>query len=335
MISQCANPERSAARHQAKTEEIVTARTMGLALLEDNDLEGAETEFKKLVSLAPEEALGYANLGLVYLRTGSYDEAEKNLLKALELSPEDPDIHFNLATVYKYQNQQELFIGELKKNVEINPDHVQSIYRLAESYSGSRDEASLLQRKAYLAAICELVPANIVPRLYLTEVLLRLDSTDQAIKHLREVRRVYPEFSDDAMEQYTRAYDALVAGQNQEALTALLMFHNFLKLTNPYQNGVSQLMGFEGSSVGVPAFIFSKSIWSQEGDGSSIVESISFTDITALAGLDFLDGGGSQELSDERPLQPTLPWEILTTMAVMTSTWVPTCRNPGITGLSC
>ncbi len=140
MIKQCGgNPEKSKAKQEEKTEALVTARTMGLAMLEDNNLEGAEDEFRKLVSLAPGEAIGYANLGLVYLRTGDYDLAKKNLLKALDLSPEDPNIRFNLATVYKYQNQQELFTDELKKNIEINPGHVQSLYRLAESYSGSND----------------------------------------------------------------------------------------------------------------------------------------------------------------------------------------------------
>lgn len=301
MITQCGgNPERTQKRQQTKNEAIITARTMGLAMLEDNDLEGAEAEFKKLVSLAPGEALGYANLGLVYLRTGDYDQAQKNLIKALDLSPEDPDIRFNLATVYKYQNQQEDFIRELKKNIELNPGHLQSIYRLAESFSGSRDRASLTQREIYLKAATEAAPTNIVPRLYLAEVLLRLDSVSLAISNLREVRRIFPEFSEEALEQYTRAYDLMTAGKEEEALTALLMFHNYLKLTNPYQNGVTQLQGFEGSSAGVPAFTFSKSIWSQEGDGSSILESIRFTDISTSAGLDLLDGDASQQLSPEK-----------------------------------
>ncbi|MFO7671944.1 MAG: FG-GAP-like repeat-containing protein [Bacteroidales bacterium] len=295
MISQCSSSsERSEARQQSKTEAIVTARTLGLAMMEDNNFEGAETEFRKLVSLAPDEAIGYANLGLVYLRTGDYDLAKKNLLKALDLSPEDPNIRLNLATVYKYLNQQELFIDELKKNIEINPRHVQSLYRLAESYSGSNDPASLRLREQYLAKTVDASSANIVPRLYLTEVLLRMDSTDRALAHLREVRRIFPEFSDEALEQYTRASDAMVAGNDQEALTALLMFHNYLKLTNPYQNGITQLTGLAGSSAGVPVFTFSKPTWSEGSNDKSILESIRFTDITSQAGLDLLDGDGSR-----------------------------------------
>lgn len=299
-MMQCGgNSERAIAKQEKNQEAIVTARTMGLAMLEDNNLEGAEEEFIKLVSLAPTEALGYANLGLVYLRTGDYKQAQKNLQKALNLSPEDPDIRYNLATVYKYLNLQEDFIQELEKNIKINPGHVQSIYRLAESYSGSRERASLIQREIYLKAACEAAQTNIVPRLYLAEVQLRLDSLSMAISNLREVRRIFPEFSEEALEQYTRAYDLMNAGNKDESLTALLIFHNYLKLTNPYQNGVTELKGVEGSSAGVPAFSFSKSIWSQEGDGSSILESIRFTDISTSAGLNVLDGDVSI-LSEEQ-----------------------------------
>jgi len=51
---------------------ILTARTLGLAYVEENRLEEASNEFVKLIRLAPEEPSGYANLGLVYLRLGRY-----------------------------------------------------------------------------------------------------------------------------------------------------------------------------------------------------------------------------------------------------------------------
>ncbi len=301
IVSQCSNnPDSSAGDPQSKMEEIVSAQTLGLAMLEENNLEGAEAEFRKLVSLAPKEATAYANLGLVYLRTGDYELAKKNLQKALDLNPENPNIHLNLATVYKYQNQQRLFINELKKIAEIYPDHVQSLYMLADSYIGSHDEASLQLRKKYLLRTVKAAPANIVPRLYLAEVLLRTDSGKQALVHLREVRKIFPEFADETLEQYTRTYDAVVADNTQEALTALLIFHNYLKLTNPYQKDVNQLIGSAGKLAGHPLLTFSKTIRQQENANKSIMESIRFTDISASAGLKLLDGNDSIVLSDDQ-----------------------------------
>ena len=301
MFTQCmGDGERSQARQQSRAETIVTTRTMGLALLEENKLEEAESEFKKLVSLAPGEAIGYANLGLVYLRSGAYIDAKKNLLKALELTPGDPDIRFNLATVYKYMNEHDRFIRELEKIIEANPAHVQSLYRLAESYSGTNDETSLLQQEKYLIRTTEVSPTNIVPRLHLIEVLLRNGSTDVALFHLEEIRRIFPEFSEEALEHYSRAFDAMVASNDEVALTSVLIFHNYLKLTNPYQNGITELKGYEGSSVGVPAFTFSEMIRTHIEDGESILESLRFTDVTVSAGLELLSGEGSHPLSESK-----------------------------------
>ena len=65
---------------------ILTARTLGLAYLEDNRLEDAEAEFKKLIQLAPDEPSGHANLGLVDLRMGRYQDATREINRAVELA---------------------------------------------------------------------------------------------------------------------------------------------------------------------------------------------------------------------------------------------------------
>ncbi len=96
---------------------IITARTLGLAYLEENKLDKAEAEFLKLITLAPEEAIGYANLGLVYLRMGKYPEAEKQLKKAIELDPDDPNIRLNLAEVYRLSDEGVKSIKELEKTM--------------------------------------------------------------------------------------------------------------------------------------------------------------------------------------------------------------------------
>ena len=65
-----------------KSIELMTAQTLGLAYLEEFNLDEAENEFLKVIELAPNEKLGYANLGLTYLRKGTYSEAKKQLFKS-------------------------------------------------------------------------------------------------------------------------------------------------------------------------------------------------------------------------------------------------------------
>ncbi len=277
--------EKEKISQQNKAENILTARTMGLAFLEENKLEEAEQEFLKLTSLAPGEAIGYANLGLVYLRMGRYDDAKMNLLTAIDLTPLDPDIRLNLATVYKYQNENDKFIDQLEKAIEVDPGHVQSIYRIAEFFSGTHDETALLQREKYLNQALAVSPANIVPRLHLIEVLLNLGKSGEALLQLEEITRIFPPLPEEAREYYNQAFDAIKANKVEEALTATLIFHNFLKLTSLYNKGITELKGFDGSSVGSPMFTFSETAPLLISEGESILDAIRFTDVTESAGL--------------------------------------------------
>src|SRR2546423_9149463 len=71
----------------ASVEDLYTARMLGLSYLQRNQLPEAESQFKKLTELAPDDPLGYAELGLTYLQAGRYPEAEKQLRRARELDP--------------------------------------------------------------------------------------------------------------------------------------------------------------------------------------------------------------------------------------------------------
>ena len=67
----------------APVEELFSTRMLGLSYLQRNQLPEAETKFKKLVDLAPDDPLGYADLGLTYLQSGRYQDAERQLRRAL------------------------------------------------------------------------------------------------------------------------------------------------------------------------------------------------------------------------------------------------------------
>ncbi|HKC80072.1 MAG TPA: tetratricopeptide repeat protein, partial [Gemmatimonadaceae bacterium] len=73
---------------------------IGLSYLQRNQLPEAESAFKKLTGLAPDDPLGYEDLGLTYLQAGRYPEAEKQLLKARELDPASTNAGLALSRVY-------------------------------------------------------------------------------------------------------------------------------------------------------------------------------------------------------------------------------------------
>jgi Tfp pilus assembly protein PilF len=47
-------------KDQQRAQELITVRTLGLAYLEEFQLEDAEKQFLRLIKLAPREKLGYA-----------------------------------------------------------------------------------------------------------------------------------------------------------------------------------------------------------------------------------------------------------------------------------
>ena len=265
---------------------MISVRTLGLAYLEENKLKEAEAEFRKLIELVPDEALGYANLGLVYLRMSKYAEAEAELLKAIERSPKDPNIRLILVKVYEMSNQKEKAIDELKGNISKNPDHVKSLYTLAELYSRSTDENSLQNRRTYLTKVTENVPANMLPRLQLAELLVKLQAYDEARMHLEEVHRQIPVFPEDADKFYNNAVELLQSDHAEDALTPIMIFHNFLKLTSLYQSGLQELEGPGGPLIGFPVITFGESnFWPGTSEGTSLLETLRFTDATEAAGL--------------------------------------------------
>jgi len=281
---------------------VISSRTLGLAYLEENRLEEAEAEFLKLIQLAPEEALGYANLGIVYMRMGKYEQSEEQIKKAIELNPDDPDIRLNLAKVYDLLDKEEASREELEKTIEIDPDHVQSLYSLAESYQNQSDEYSVNQWERYLQKIVDTSPTNLVARIYLTEVLIKKDQGDEALKNLEEIERISPAFPDEADLYFQQALVRLRTDSLVKALTSVRIFHNMIKLTNGYQTDIQKLKGTTASQVGVPVISFSEATPGFLMEGESLIDVIRFTDVTSSAGLEMALNLQSLENGDESVL---------------------------------
>ncbi|MBT6006891.1 MAG: tetratricopeptide repeat protein, partial [Prolixibacteraceae bacterium] len=272
----------------ASPEELNTTKTLGLAYLEENQIEDAEAQFLKLVDLDPDEVLGYANLGIVYLRMGKYQEAEEWLNEAIKMDPNDPDIRLILAKVYEMANKSEKAINELEKGISFSPGHVKSLYSLTELYSSFTDEESINKLQKYTEELIENAPGNIVPRLNLIEILIRKKLSDEALEQLEKLQKIFPQFPMEAIEYHDKTIAALQTGNNEEATVSFMVFHNYLKVTSPFQAGILELKGPGGSLIGSPVITFDQQRGEvQTGDWQTLLDAIKFTDITTTAGLDF------------------------------------------------
>lgn len=296
LILLACNPQKR--RDPASPEDLITAKTLGLAYLEENQLEDAEAEFLKLVDMDPDEVMAYANLGIVYLRMGEFDKSETWLQKAIKMNPKDPDVRLILAKVYEMSGASDKAVEELEEINRLSPGHVKALYNLTELYATFSDDASRSKRNEYTEELVSQSPRNIVPRLNLIEILLTANQNDRALAQMEALVQIFPAFPKEAVEYYNATLAALRASDQEESLTSFMIFHNYLKVTSLYQAGMMDLKGPGGSLVGSPVISFDQQRSNfLAGDWKEVLEAISFADITVSTGLDFLSKGTGQDAS--------------------------------------
>lgn len=283
-----------------KATDLISIRTLGLAYLEEFKLEEAEKEFLKFIKLAPDQKLGYANLGLTYLRMGKYKDAEKQLLKAIRIDPADPDTRLILANVYQMDNDQEKAVIQLQESLKHAPDHIKTLYTLAEIFSTRSDEESQNLRQQYLMRLLEKAQANLVVHLELTEILIRKGDYDNALSQMELIKKQFPEFHKDANEYFYKTINSLRNNDKTDLLHNFIIFHNYLKVTTPYQAGVTELKGPGGSLIGFPIITFDDKTLSQVSEYKSMLDALSFSDVTSIAGLDLTGNFASEDENQPR-----------------------------------
>ncbi len=176
----------------ASIEDLFTTRSMGLNYLNRGQLPEAETQFRKLISLAPADPLGYANLGLTYLRAGRYKEAEAQLDRARELDPANVEIDLMLAKLYSLTRRRAEALATLDKLRQSEPRNARLLYSLAELEAQASDSASARRYEQRLREALAVAPANLAVRLKFLGVFVRRGEADSAVQQLEEIRRIPP-----------------------------------------------------------------------------------------------------------------------------------------------
>jgi Tfp pilus assembly protein PilF len=271
----------------ASVEELYTTRVLGLSYLQRNQLPEAESEFKKLTKLAPDDPLGYANLGLTYLQAGRYAEAEKQLRRARELDPASTEVNLALARLYSLTGRPSEARATLEKLRHDSTSNAHVLYALAELEAQQSDSASPKRYEDRLRDVLAVAPANLAVRLKLVEALARRGAPDSVVQQLEEVRRIPPEPPKEARVYLDSTIQLLRAGHLTQSRTTLDRFVDLMKVTAPYQASLDDVKWTEGPIAGRPVLSFApKSFITLRGARErASVDLAKFTDATDDAGL--------------------------------------------------
>ena len=274
----------------ARSDSALTARTWGLAYLQQNQLPKAEAEFQKVVALAPDQYLGYANLGLVYLREGRYREAEAQLRKAAALDTGNNNVGLMLATVYERTGRESEARREVGRVRQRDSTDIRALYALAQLAARSTDPQERQRRESLLREILARVPVNIVARLELVDLLLARGAADSAAAELESLQRQLPQLPREAARFFEASLRAARAGRASEAAAQATRFHHAMEVTAAYQVSLERLGAQSGGLlVGYPILTFNPSLAVPAESARAIAAAIRFTDVTAGSGLEAVE----------------------------------------------
>jgi tetratricopeptide (TPR) repeat protein len=102
--------------------------------LNQNRLEEAERDFRRVLAIDPQAGAAYANLGVVYMRRKQWSDALEMLRKAQHLSPLLAGIRLNIGLVYYRQNEFLKAIPVFESVVRDQPQAVQPRHLLGLCY---------------------------------------------------------------------------------------------------------------------------------------------------------------------------------------------------------
>jgi Flp pilus assembly protein TadD len=268
-------------------EELFTTRTLAMSHLQRGQLPEAEVQFKKLIELAPDDPLGYANLGLTYLQEGRFPDAERELLRARKLDPRNADVALTLAKLYaltKRPSDAQQILDDLRR---ADPRNAHALYALAELDAQSADSAAARRRQGRLRELLTLSPANLAVRLDLLDLFASQGQADSAVRQLEEVRRIPPEPPKEARADLDLAIQLLRAGKLAETRAPLDRLLEAMRLTSPYQTSLAAVKWVEGPIVGTPVLTYAPTeLISTRGlHRTAPADSVRFVDATDESGL--------------------------------------------------
>ena len=161
----------------------------GHALLMKKDQAGAEADLKRAISVAPDNAAGYARMGDLRAAQKKFDEAQKYYSEALQRNPSAIDALTGLVNVAIEQKQPAVALHIVQDQVAKVPDNSALYVLLGQVELRNQDSAKAEQ--AFQKAV-DLDKNNVNAFLMLSSVQVSRGSVDQAIAGYRSALQSNP-----------------------------------------------------------------------------------------------------------------------------------------------
>ncbi len=229
-------------------------KNLGIAYLEEDRPIDAEPAFRRVIELAPGEALGYANLGIALLRLGQLDAAASQLEQARRVDPGSVEVLLLAAEVQFSSGQWELVATTTDRVLELDPKNVMALYYQYRTVVAQRNEAEA-QQKAHqtLEQLYQLVPDNLVIEFQYARSLATRKQWQTLGAVLKQIEPVIRD-DDKLLVAWDTLREAVVNSDSQAAERSLRGIENSLRSSARYRHDLSQL---QPPVAGLPVMQFS------------------------------------------------------------------------------
>ena len=279
------------AQERSPSEVIAGAihhQNLGLAYLEESQPHKAAVEFRVLIDLLPDEAIGYGNLAVAHLRLKNSEEAEVWVKRGLEVQPMHSQLHFILSEIYQWQGKFEEAIAEMNEAVKLDPEDLGARYKLVRHFLGMRDDPEATKHAiVHLQTLREQAPTNAVVRLKLAQALLQVERIEEAKQIGAELAALFWDVKEDALKYLKQGLHLLEQGDSKGAKKFIRIFENIQKATPRYQQGIGELVT---DILGHPIEAFNPGFKSRVKAKLSPPIDVRFVDVTEEAALGELEG---------------------------------------------
>ncbi|TDI34773.1 MAG: tetratricopeptide repeat protein [Acidobacteria bacterium] len=177
---------------QMLRESVSSTAQLGHAedFAEAGDLKQAESIYRHLVALRPDDAAMRVRLGDILLQQDKNPEAKVHYRAALAIKGDDAAGHAGLAAVLGREGAYDKAVSHFQESLVRRSDHVPTLVSLASvlAFQGHTDKAMTHYDHAL-----ELESDNVSARRSLAEFMFRLKRYREAAAHYRKVLQVEPE----------------------------------------------------------------------------------------------------------------------------------------------
>ena len=224
------------------SEEMVRLRNLGYAQLENERPTDAESTYRELIELAPEEPLGHANLAVALLRGEQYEAALASIDRALDLGGDRADLLLVRAGVLQWTGERhEEALDAYRRAARAAPDDPETLYALfrhAEIMSGPEAEAD---RRYSVDRLRRLRPDNLLVLLVSGAAALEDGDRGRASDDYLRIRELIWQAQPSAERVLEQLLDDLEANDLEQVHRFAQQLTNVLKATSAWHSSQAEV----------------------------------------------------------------------------------------------